>query len=213
MDNPFLVTGERGEAYLDTVKLAEALAPLVGGTVEKREPGAYGRTVIVMPDGLRLFVSGDYKAKRRAIISSYCPEELRQAAGRVSFPDATVDAGRPIDAIARDIKRRVVEPAAEPLAKVRERAEQDRKARESLVAVCRDLQRKFPTLRIDLPEGEAYQASFSAYGGPDGHVSGRISASGKVTIDRISSIGLELAETLFAALLPAPSEAGLIVQP
>lgn len=115
--------------------------------------------------------------------------------GEFALPEASVSVARPLAAIAKDITRRVIMPAAAPLAKRVEYAAAIVKRRKGVAEMAEELGR-FPGLTVRL-ERSGDSASLYA---SDPYLSGRLDSDGSVTLDRLSSLSLEKFAAVWAAI-------------
>lgn len=105
---------------------------------------------------------------------------------------------RDIEAIARDINRRVIEPAKEPLRLQREHAKRQADNRSSIVRLANALKARLPILDVRTDE-KAQRATL--YGNSDGHyLSATLHADATVAIERIGSMSLSKFERIVAIL-------------
>lgn len=112
--------------------------------------------------------------------------------------DATVNPeGRKIEAIARDINRRVIEASQPALKLQREHAANMKARRVSIVAEADALRAKLPALCIRTHEKEQYA---TIYGGNGHYLSGRLDPGGNVSLDRIGSMSVATFERIVAIL-------------
>lgn len=106
--------------------------------------------------------------------------------------------GRSIGAIAKDLKKRVLDANQKPLAARRAYAVAQRENRASIVKNADALKAKHPGLDIRVNEREQ---TAQIYSGATGHyVSARMSHSGEVSIDRIGSFSAEAFGQILAIL-------------
>jgi hypothetical protein len=114
------------------------------------------------------------------------------------FPEATVDVTRPLDAIVRDVKRRVVDAAQAPMAALKEQVARGEQYTASLDAVVADLRKRFPKLRIDRGDPNARSANFSFSEGGTGFF-GEIMEDGRINF-RHGWADAATAQRVFAAI-------------
>jgi hypothetical protein len=206
--NPFLETytpdwsGARGETVLNRVRFAEALAPLLGGNVAKPDNDSDSRnpshwTAEIVVDGLRLYV-GRSRDLERVEISAGAPNEVRRVIGytRTVYPRMTCDTGRPLDALAKEIRRKVILPAAEPLAADMEELRRATAAEQGIKAQRAALLKRFPfpeitsqgqreIIRIGEPDAKGGDVSLYA-AGAGFSLSARLKPDGSLYVDRLS---------------------------
>lgn len=145
------------------------------------------RSIQVGNDRIDLSANG-YKGKVHVYITapdvphgdwSTYDKEQRTVDATVS-PDA-----RSIEAIAKDINKRVIEANAPALAKRRAHAAQQKANRDGIAKHCADLKAAIPGLDIRLKDGEQ-RATFYGNGGFDGYLSGTINTDGSISLERLS---------------------------
>ena len=106
--------------------------------------------------------------------------------------------GRGIDAIAKDLNKRVIVASQEALAQQRAYKAQNVAAKAEIVRLAAVLKAKVPGLDIRVNEAEKRA---TIYSGSTGHyVSGMLSADGTVGLDRIGSMKLETFAKIVALL-------------
>jgi hypothetical protein len=208
MSNPYVldyVHNGRSERVLDRRRLAADLAPLLGGTLEpitaieaedSRSPADLSANLRI--GDLLIHLNRDKYSRpiERIHVSAgpLRPASIRLAgASRQTYPECTLDSGRPLDALAKAIRSRVIEPAATPLAadlaKVRAMVDNA----DGLAKVRAELLARFPAmdrqtangLAIAEPERDGRDAYLSAAGNGFS-LSGRLKADGSLYVDRLS---------------------------
>lgn len=114
--------------------------------------------------------------------------------------DASVNPdGRSIEAIARDIKKRVIDANLAALAARRAYAATQANNRASIVKHAAELKAAVPALDIRVNEREQRAAIYSN-GSMAGYLSGTLHADGTVSLDRVSSISPKAFRKIMAAL-------------
>lgn len=113
------------------------------------------------------------------------------------MPDAYVSASRPMAAIAKDVRRRVIEPAAAPIAKWLEHADMIAKRGGNLVEVAARLRTMGLEVRLD--EGATRTGTFYKYADGSNSVSGEFYPDGAVSIRHLN-LKLDMLESLVAAM-------------
>jgi len=113
--------------------------------------------------------------------------------------DANVNPdGRSIAAIAKDLKRRVIDANQPALAKRRAHAAQQKHNRQNVAQYAADLKAAVPGLDIRVDERNQ---SAAIYSGPQSYyLSGRMGCDGQVSIDRIGSVSLTTFQKICAVL-------------
>lgn len=181
-----MITDRWNERRLDVAALARDLAPLLGAQQVKDDNGDW-RALLDL-DGLRLWLSPEHGARKgRVEIGCSDPRMHRLHYGASSFrwPTITADASRPLDKIAAEIKRRVIEPGRLALDGVSEKLAAQDADDAQLAAHVAALRARFPFLRIDVKQDVA-----SIYGGKAGaSFTGRMRSDGVISAERVSADG------------------------
>lgn len=205
MEKQFTKTDRWGETYVDQVAFMRALATPLSATIKIPETAAterYATATLILPSGLQLFAHELHGANkgRLEIMTGTDHAATTKISGSVpKFPRISVDVQRDIAAIVRDVTRRLIEPSAEPFAKVQELVALAEQRTKGLIEVSAELSRKFPALQITTNESSA--SSATVYGNVDGtYFSGRVQSDGSVYVDRISTLSAGQAERVFSAL-------------
>lgn len=173
-----------------------ALAAALGATDLETENRA-GRMTI---GDVRLCFRQGYGANaKRLTASAYAADKDASARayryGRpLKFPEATFDPTRPVDALARDIGKRLIEKSAPALAAIREMDASQQALTGALETQAAAIRRRHPALQVTVKDHEA-----QVYGSG---VSARMSRDGSLYFDRIS-VGADKAARVLAILLEA----------
>ncbi len=208
-DHQFIATRTsygREEKFLSIGRFAKALAPLLGATLELAhgdEDGWMTQARLVLGD-LTIFVSarGGTQARPRPELRAYPTASTQKLYNKFTvpkFPEMTVDASRPLDKIAADVKRRLIEPSAEPLAKVKELFAALAAQESSLAGNIARLRQAFPTATIRDPETNATSASFYLTT-PDCYLSGTLKQDGSLYVERLGELKPGRLDKVLAAL-------------
>jgi hypothetical protein len=175
--------------------VTELVTHLDGFTVRTERNGRHNLHVI---DARGLMIEFSYSQGRVEVHAYHADSyKVQMVNQRPRWPRATYDANRAVLAMARDIKRRVIDPSAEVLEKMfAVIAEQD-SDRAKLQQIARDLEAlRLAGLRATANE---HTVDVSYHGKWDGYLSARISPRGSVTIER-TSVPLDGFRALLAAL-------------
>lgn len=208
-ENPFIFTsGTAGyeRRYVEAAKVAEALAAAWGAELGECEPGEYGIGRVILDGKLTVYIRGDSRKVGRVEVGASCPFLERKLShyDRPKFPRVSADTGKGIEALAKDLKRRVVELAAVPLAQLEQRFAAQTDHRASLKAHAEALTATVPALRVDVPADDTrLEANVSGQIGGV-YVSARLSSSGSLSFDRLTSLGNAQALAVLAALAASP---------
>jgi hypothetical protein len=207
-DHPYLHTVQRPfgpERVFDMARFAADLAPLIGAAVAWRDDcdPHNERPRLERNDGLVLYPSSPYHVPAgRVRIGIGAPEierRLKYRPDKAKFGEITLDASRPLDKIAADVRRRLIEPAALPLAAFRlALAEQDAdraRCEAHVAAICE----RFPNVSAKFADERDTQATLYANGG-GAFLSARLCSDGGLYVDRVGGVGADRAMAFIAAL-------------
>jgi hypothetical protein len=199
-DHPYMRTVEnygRTERQFEIKRFCADLAPLVGAAVVC-EDGSHDRPNLVRNDGLTLYVCGKWNAPGRVSVSVGAPEITRRLDHShyvAKFPSATFDAARPLDKLAADIRRRLIEPAAEPLEKLRQALATQEGGRAATERHAAAILARWPAARITFADERKTQATLYLAG-----VSASLTSDGGLYVDRIGGVDSARTMRLLAAL-------------
>lgn len=188
--NPFMVEQElfgRPNTYLDLAGFAEALAKELGETADVRERGPYAIAGVSCANGVHLHVAGEYGAKfGRVAVSARIPaEDTLDHHERTKLPRITVDSARPLQALAKDIRRRVLEPAAEALKASADTLKAVEDRREALAGHVAKLRETFPGLQVTPDERGDRASLYFNNSDRGGYITGTLYADGRMCLDRV----------------------------
>lgn len=205
--NKYLAQDSWGESYLASYLFGADLARELGGTLVKQEDPEITRYTsgdFMLPGGLQVCVAASSKKKGFWRISASVEwRERSKLNGRFAhtpFPEAYISASKSLAQIAKEVKRRVIEPAKEPLAKVTAQLAELASDQASIGQRAAELRAKFPWLSVTVKDGDT-EAQLYANGGAV-YFYGRLSNHGSIYVDRIGSIDANRVERLLAALAP-----------
>ena len=109
----------RTETRDNVQHLPTDLAVALGGETRPDAPSESSYRGALIVNGLPLNLSPGYGANaHRVTVSAHGPDVWRRwltGGKNYEFPSITLDANRPLDAMASAIRKRVIEPAAAPL--------------------------------------------------------------------------------------------------
>jgi hypothetical protein len=211
-NNPFVTTREqygRTEYNFDTAAFVRALADALGMAIIERENG-FDTPRLDLGDGLTMYARADsYGANKGRVELSTYTELGRAIAGRysaVKFPSINIDPRRPMDALVKDVRKRLIAPSAEPLATVKARTAEHAQARNSLGERVAALRAAWPG-KLDITvKDNATSASLWATGSSGHYLHGTLYEDGRVSIDRIGDLRGDKAAALFAVLFAEPEK-------
>lgn len=200
--------GGRTETIVDTARFVVDLAAALGGTVEQSDPPDNDYHHILVGE-LRLSVyANGFRHKGKVHVTCYpvsVPHEDRpyhDGKGTYEMPDANISPLRPMPTIAKDVQRRVIDAAQEPLASIRAYVAKRQASRGSLAENVAKIVAAVPELR-ESQNGSSSEDSYSKtlnWNGGGVYLSARAYNDGKVGIDRIGSVSLEVFLEICAVL-------------
>lgn len=186
----FVATERYGriEVEFDSKRFLSDLAAALGGTdVDPEYQG--GRFSV---GELAMYLRQGWGAKARRVTincgtTDKSAHQLAYARGRVpDFPEISIDPDRPLDAVVKDIRKRLIEPAAEPLAALKSLASEQADTVATLRAHAERINASYPgsvTLRDETKsEASFYLNSAGCY------LSGRLNTDGSLYVDRLGTV-------------------------
>lgn len=204
---PYIERNDDHRELINLPRFAADLAPLIGGTLLPAGDYPRERQEIKVGDDVIELYANDWKKRVRATISApdvkWGDRNTYDKAHRTESAAVNPD-GRSIEAIARDIKRRVIDPSQEPLRLQREYARQQHANRASIVERAATLKTRMPSLTVRVNEQEQ-NACLSDSG--DRYVHAILYADGRVRIERIGNVSTEQFEQIMV-VLGSPVEDG-----
>lgn len=114
------------------------------------------------------------------------------------LPSIRVSVERPMAALAKDVKRRLIDPAQGPLAKRREHTAKIADNATKLKVTSERLRATHPSLDVRLERDATYNGTFYNRNGV--YLNGRFDYNGSVTIDRIGSLSAEQFDAVMRVL-------------
>ena len=208
----YLITEEkygRSETRPDFAALARDLAPLLGGKFVQPEDREWWSGIEV--DGMMLQICASQQGQhsdRRKVVVDANPIGIRHDdrptvyAGssyseKFRLPQATVSVERPLAAIAKDIKRRVIDAAKAPLAEIAAYAAERQNSRDSLSMAVHAAKAAFPgaeeskNFPRDTHHCRLWLPNFSPID---------VYADGDVHLERLPNVSLETAKAIIALI-------------
>jgi len=157
---------------------------------------------VELEGGLRLNISKSWETRGTDMVAVGIEAADVKSLGYVQgddykTPRAKVSSSRPIEKIAADIKRRVIEPSAAPIAKLRALLAQRNESAVNLTKAAAALRKEFPSLKVEVKDGESYNGSVWNQGH---YLSGSLYADGSVSISHIGSLSAEKFRRVMKAL-------------
>lgn len=199
----------RQERVLDVQRFTIDLADLLGGTYIKPNPDNLDRGeryASLRLDDCEIGITVNWRCGEKVNVS-IGPADLnfnargysRPYGDEYRTPNATVSVTRPIERIAADIKRRVIEAGKAPIAKLRAHAEQLDQAAKGLVSTVDRLRKRYPALQVKVEQGATTSGSIYSNGeGP--YLNGRVYADGSVSVERLGSLTADQFDRVMRAL-------------
>jgi hypothetical protein len=174
---------------IDRQAIAAALAPMLGATLDPaNECGDYGRTNLNVSPRLKLIFR---ETKRRleviaSTIETHAERELISYSRIPTLGSATFDPSRPLETIAKAIKRNLIDANAEKIAAYEITLQTAKDDNTSLTAMAAAWEQKIPGLRATVKPG-SYDAELRFYAGDGGGSwTARLRNDGGLNIDRAS---------------------------
>jgi hypothetical protein len=118
----------------------------------------------------------------------------------VATPKANMAASKPIDALAKDIVRRVVEPAAPLHETIRAKMAADKAAADDLDAQAAALRKAFPAMTVETKDGSSSVSIYLNKSSEGLYITGRVSG-GSVSLDRVGSFPADRLEAVINAIM------------
>jgi hypothetical protein len=194
--------GHRPDIKIDLPRFAADLAKELGGKLQKPDtdyPNERQRIQI----GADMLELGANNWKKRVTASLSAPEikwgdwSTYDKAQKTESASVNPD-GRSIAAIAKDIRKRVIEANQPALAARRAYAAQQQQNREDIVRHADALKAAHPTLNVRVNQDKQ---SAEIYTGASGHyIDAALSSSGKVSIRRLGDVSAEQFAKIMAVL-------------
>lgn len=203
MANPYARLDQYNHQWIDMEALGRDLAPLLGAEIELSDGGGkYCMVRLHVPGGLALYLRSLYGAKwdKIEVNAGGDIERKLDHCARPRFPSATVSTARPVDAIAKDIKRRVIEPSTPVLDELQGKvAERDDAARHLAEAAAK-LVAAFPENLDANIESDALTARLFGRGGGT-YLDATLHPDGSVRLGHVGSLPASKARRVLAILL------------
>lgn len=195
------------DRYLAAADLAADLAPLLDAELRNTpedSAGSFQIGKLALGDLCLSLCPERGAAFGKVVVSAYAArkveDQVRRQITPPKFPKATVSTERPLAAIARDIQRRVIEPAAAPLEACKAAAARINGEREELERHAASLRERFPGLEVTIDrDGLSAQLRH-----PGCYLYATLRPRGSVYFERLD-LDAPQAAALLAALLPPPT--------
>jgi hypothetical protein len=188
---------------IDLARFTADLARELGGSMVAAQHGehyiAFEGFKISLNDGWRQSERGKAIVGIRELEWKWLGSD-EPSGERFRFPSIRVSVDRPLDKIAADIKRRLIEPAG-PIAEARKaHADKIAGSRSDLASVAAKLRTNWPSLSVRHDADASYSGSIhrNANNGP--YLDGRFYNDGRVSIDRLGTLSADQFERLMRAL-------------
>lgn len=180
---------------------AEAIAPILGGTVSPDYADSRWQAVVLMPDGLKILVLKPYGSKGELV--AYLP--------RPGYPGESAQCGKigaditkAPEKLARDVERRLLPLAAEKAAAARVKWQEQESARGDLERMAADFA-KIPGVRVSVAKAGTndQRLEIHYYQEGKGGLSAEMYGSGSLYVKNVNAWGDDRAaqvRALIAAL-------------
>jgi hypothetical protein len=214
MSNPYVKTETkygREERSLDIHRFARDLAKAIGGKVIPQAPGEIinERYASIEIDGAAIGLTGGWgRNDLEKVAVRISPLGLKLSyndtprGDEFKTPEAKVSTARPLATIAADIKRRVIDPGAAPIAKLREHAAACVQQATDLRATADRLRKRYPGLSVTVKDDARHSAPFYRNDNKGPYLSGTVYPDGSASIERVGSLSPEQFARVMAALYP-----------
>lgn len=200
--NNYLILADR---RLDIEQFGKDLAAALGFNTIIDHPGSSYPTVqIDCGDDLTLMMRAEYGAKlgKVEIYASAKGTHVLEQYERPKMPSAGIDTSRDIAALAKDVSRRVIEPARDAVTEARAAIAKRAECISGLQSLAKSLEREFPGLQV--VQRSPNDKTASLYFNKNGcYLNGSMYADGVCHFERISLSGHENARRLFALIANA----------
>lgn len=202
---PFTATretfGGRTETYFDVAAFVEALAAELGLVPMIEERGEWAVAKIDAGGGLTLYVHAQHGANaRRVRLSSGMQAEWKlNHHARQDWPSITVSADRPLQRIAADVRRRLLEPSAPLVDASKARIAEEADRVQSLRTLAEQLPRECPGLQVKI-EGDNPRSAGLYLNRGKTYVLGQLSPNGEVHFERVAVRSVDGARRLLEFL-------------
>lgn len=196
-------TAERRSAHLDFARLGPDLAELLGAELGEVETGSFGSARLVLSSGLVLHVRPSSGSHNRLVVYSSASRTLTKQlrySEIATFPEMTATATKTLAQLAKDIQRRVIAEAAEPLQRVADKVKDQLNARHCLLSRVDALTSTVPGIRVDVPSDLSASSARFNIDGKSFTASGSMHANGSIHLERINGIHADKLAALVAAL-------------
>lgn len=188
---------------LNAERFARDLCEALGAGGYESEDFTAAARIYMAP--LRLYLRQGYGAgaKRVTISSGIADSEIHRRAysrrSNFNFPEITVDPDRPMAALAKDIRKRVIDASAGPLAAMLEAEKQASELASGVRQHAERIAAAFPTASVTIGDDTKTEAGF--YLNHNGvYLSGRINSSGALYVDRLGTVPPDKLDALLALL-------------
>ncbi|MFA5897876.1 MAG: hypothetical protein WC829_02060 [Hyphomicrobium sp.] len=180
------------------------LAAALGYAAIISDPGTkYPTCWIDAGEDMRLHVRSNYGAKiSKADIGAGTAGNKSAALeyhNRLKFPSISVDSGRDMAAIAKDVKRRLIDPSRALVEQETERCAKHESEIAAMLALAENLKKDFPGLELHHENKNAKTMELYLNNGA-GYLYGEMSHDGRCAFQQFSVKGLDGARRIFAAM-------------
>lgn len=176
----------REEKQFDLAGFGQAIAEAIGMSCEVREPGLY--PVVTLSSGdLRVSLRNGYGAKFGKIEFNawFAAETFLEHHERTKVASITVDGTRPIDAVAKDVKRRLVQPALDQAKESARKVAARRNGCNEFRAMAAEMRATYPGLSIEFPSDNATSARLY-FNANECYLTGELYSDGRISVQRLS---------------------------
>lgn len=174
--------------------IAEKLANKWHGYLDPSYPHKTG-AMLVLPINKRLFISRRYNSGHKIIVTGCTTEEMRKwLTSSYDLPTAQMDTRRPIEDIARDIKRRVLDEMPPILERIEQSMNDAKDRYEATKNALARLKADFDPIKVHSSHDDySSTATFTIYDLGNGDSVHGFIFSGMFTINRMNADGAIMA--------------------
>lgn len=178
----------------------QALADALGYPAPDFESARYSGK-IECGDGLGILIRSEYGAKMgRVDIRAFADEAHKVERYQVpSFPSATYDASRPLDVLAKAIRKNIIDPARPLLGGLRDLVAERDKRIEAFGAMIADMETRFPGLSLKR-NGERELTAHAYLNNGNGYISGTLGDDGRIHFERLNVNSADMTTAILALI-------------
>lgn len=187
-----------GEEVADIALIGRELCEAIGGhssVVEEAHISpdpAYTRAKFMLGEDVCISVSSQYQNRKRVnlridlSLEALAHRHRIYASHRFALPDISFDPTRPLEAIVRDTRKRLIAPAADTLQNMREYAASAVEKENGIRAIKTEYEAEFPGMKIEVSSDGTVG---NLYYNVDGiYITGSVYSDGNISVQRLSGL-------------------------